>query len=178
MKLITSLSFIAFVFLNCGRNAPEQEVQQEEMVHIYQQLDLDTIRQGQALKMYEKDYQLEISKYCRNDSSLVIASKNNDPKTTTIAHNYVSRIKLNRGEEKVLDIEIDKAIFKDSLDTEFYKLATIREVEYESVRSNRLYFKAILAVPDTDRLYQARFGIFYQTNKKGRLGYWGVGNKE
>ena len=50
----------------------------------------------------------------------------------------------------------------------------LRTVEYKSIRSNRLYFKANIEFPDTDWLIGTDFAIFYKTEKKGQIDFWNI----
>lgn len=152
---------------------PKTDKKKEVKVE-YGRLDYDTIKQIHMLKLYMEKYKLELSKYCLNDS---LIKRLPDPKNsvmTGITHNYISKIKLDKEDENVFDIEVSKETFKDSLDVGFYKISTIKDVVYKGFRSNRIFFKAILSVPDTDWVYETDFAIFYQTRKKGQLDYWNV----
>lgn len=173
MRFYLFLSFALFTLLRCTEKpVPPQSVQQKVTTEFFP-LDKDTVNQNHDLEMYNKPYQLEITRYCLNDSLVERKLEGNEPKILSIAHNYVSKIKLNQGTVSVLYMEINKETFKDSLDTDFYKIAVLHHVAYDGVRSNRLFFKASVTVPDTDWMCEFRFGIFYQTEKKGQLDYWG-----
>tara|TARA_R110002049_G_scaffold104336_1_gene250781 strand:+ start:101 stop:271 length:171 start_codon:yes stop_codon:yes gene_type:complete len=44
-------------------------------------------------------------------------------------------------------------------------------VEYDFIRSNRLFFKADIDVLDTDWVSGSDFAIFYQTGRKGQIDF-------
>ena len=44
-------------------------------------------------------------------------------------------------------------------------------MEYDFIRSNRLFFKADIDVLDTDWVIGSDFAIFYQTERKGQIDF-------
>ena len=73
---------------------------------------------------------------------------------------------------------IEKESFKIS-DTDLKKTDTInmnnfviKNIKFEFVRANTLYFNAVLQNPLNKREIVGRFNLFYQTNKKGRVYGW------
>ena len=111
---------------------------------------------------------MELKTYSLNDSSII--SVNGSYKG--IYHDYISEIILTRLNDTILNRKLTKRKFKDSLNNEFYKLSVLAGIEYNGIRSNRLYFKGKLNVPDTDWVIGNEFGIFYQTEKKNKIDSW------
>ena len=73
---------------------------------------------------------------------------------------------------------IEKESFKIS-DTDLKKTDTInmnnfviKNIKFEFVRANTLYFNAVLQNPLNKREIVGRFNLIYQTNKKGRVYGW------
>lgn len=142
---------------------------------VYWQTDFDTIRKYQEVQIGNEIHQLELKTYSLNDSSIVRINDLNKPIIyKDIYHDNVTEIILKKGNDVILKSQVKKATFKDSLDGDFLKYSVLRSVEYDFIRSNRLYFKADIDVPDTDWAVGADFAIFYQTEKKGKIDYWNI----
>ena len=135
---------------------------------IYWQTNFDTISDYQKIMIENYEYLLEIKSYSLNDSSIVKINENNKE----IYHNYNFEIILKREKDTILKSELKRENFKDSLNNEFYKRCVLLEVEYEGIRSNRLYFNGGFFVPDTDWGFRNEFAIFYKTEKKTQLDSW------
>jgi len=173
-----------FIFCSCGQgnkndkeksknNFTEESIQTE-----YQPIDIDTIVTEKALSMYNELYNLKMIQYCLNDSAIIneIQMENENAhltkKTISVSHNYSAKIILIKNNKEVFTKQITKDIFKDSLQTEFLKTLTLREIQYDFVRTNRLYFKANLIALNTGLVEEFRFAIYYQTEKIGQLDFW------
>jgi hypothetical protein len=156
---------------NSSKDVPEKK---------YSPIDMDTIETEIKLSMYNELYNLKIKKYCLNDSA--IANKLSTPidraertkKVLNISHNYSVQIILMKDNKVVISKQVDKEIFKDSLNSKFYSAGVLKTVQYDFVRTNRLYFKATITIPQTDQNDELQFAIFYQTNKIGQLDFWRV----
>ena len=135
---------------------------------VYWQTDFDTIRKNQELKIGKEKLKLQLKTYSLNDSSIV--SINGSYKG--VYHNYISEIILTKLNDTILNRKLTKRKFKDSLNNKFYKLSVLTGIEYNGIRSNRLYFKGSFNVPDTDWVIGNEFGIFYQTEKKNKIDSW------
>ena len=135
---------------------------------VYWQTDFDTIRKTQELRIGNEKFKLELKTYSLNDSSIVTVNGS----YKGIYHDYISEIILTKLNDTILNRKLTKKKFKDSLNNEFYKLSVLTGIEYNGIRSNRLYFKGRFNVPDTDWVIGNEFGIFYQTEKKNKIDSW------
>ncbi len=157
------------------KTEPEPELKKLDTTVVYWQTDFDTIRKYQEVQIGNEIHQLELKTYSLNDSSIVRINDLNKPIIyKDIYHDNVTEIILKKGNDVILKSQVKKATFKDSLDGDFLKYSVLRSVEYDFIRSNRLYFKADIDVPDTDWAIGADFAIFYQTEKKGKIDYWNI----
>lgn len=145
-----------------------------DTVITYWQLEFDTITKKQKIRIENDFYELSIKSYCLIDNS--ISKTSNYDKSKTIYHNYETEILLTLKNDTILISKITKETFSDSLSGDFYKYTVLKDVEYNNVRSNRLYFKAFLNVPDSNCAAEAEFAIFFKTNKKGQIDYWNFKN--
>ena len=74
---------------------------------------------------------------------------------------------------KEILIDSNKTVLlKDSIKADYLNGAIIKEVEFEFVRSNTLYFKAVLENPIDHKEIKGRFNLFYRTKKKGLVYGW------
>lgn len=181
ISIFICLSFIVFGCVNKqtekknGKNNINNDTRVEKK---YQPVDNDSSFKEKELSIYNQPYKLKIVKYCLNDSNssneIMIINPNGigTRKMSNISHNYFVNIILTKDNNEVFKKQITKETFMDSLDAKFYKKAVLREIEYNFVRTNRLYFKAILAIPETDLTSEMTFAIFYQTKKIGQLDFW------
>ena len=142
----------------------------------YWQLDFDTITVEQKVRIENEFYDLTIKSYSLNDSS--ISRINDYDKSKAIYHDYETEILLTLESDTVLQSTLTKETFSDSLSGDFYKYAVLHNIEYSSIRTNRLYFKAFLNVPDTDWGTRPKFAIFFRTSKKGQINYWNFNSDE
>jgi len=142
---------------------------------VYWKLDLDTIHKTYQVNIENDKYELELKNYSLNDSSIIKINDTNKPEIyKDIYHDRVTDIILKKGNNIILNSQVKKANFKDSISGDFLKYSVLRNVEFDFIRSNRLYFKADIDVPDTDWATGLDFAIFYRTNKKGLIDYWNV----
>ncbi len=146
----------------------ERKLKKIDTTVVYWQTDFDTISSSQKILIGDYEHQLEIKSYSLNDSSIVNINGSNKE----IYHNYNFEIILKKQKDTILKSEFHKENFKDSLNNEFYKRCILLRVEYNGIRSNRLYFKGGFFVPDTDWGFGNEFAIFYQTDKKNQLDSW------
>ncbi len=63
-------------------------------------------------------------------------------------------------------------LLKDTFNSDYLNLAIIKDVEFNFVRSNTLYFNAILENPIAKKEIIGRFSLFYRTKKKGIISGW------
>ncbi|XLS27925.1 DUF4738 domain-containing protein [Flavobacteriaceae bacterium M23B6Z8] len=154
---------------------PKPELKKLDTTVVYWQTEFDTIRKYQEVQIGNEIHRLELKTYSLNDSSIVRINDLNKPIIyKDIYHDKVTEITLKKGNDVILKSQVKKATFKDSLDGDFLKYSVLRSVEFDFIRSNRLYFKADIDVPDTDWAIGADFAIFYQTEKKGEIDYWNI----
>ncbi|AUP79218.1 DUF4738 domain-containing protein [Flavivirga eckloniae] len=177
MKKLLILIFTLSILLSCDQkksnkkeSKPESktDIKTPDTTVVYWQTDFDTIRNNQEVRIGNDLHQLELKTYSLNDSSIVAVNGN----YKGIYHDYVSQIILTKQKDTILNRKLTKKAFKDSLNTEFYKLCVLTEIEYDGIRSNRLFFKGSLNVPDTDWVIGNDFGVFYQTKKKNQIDSW------
>lgn len=144
----------------------------------YSPIDNDTIVNVKELLLYNQPYKLTIKKYCLNDSAIIkeiidLDDKNNlKHKISNFSHNYAVDIVLTQGTKEIISRQVSKETFKDSLTIEFFKSAILHEIQYEAVRTNRLYFTANFLTPEHGYTKEIMFAIFYQTERKGQLDFW------
>lgn len=154
---------------------PKDELKNIDTTVVYWQKDFDTIRKKHEVKIGNDIHQIELKTYSLNDSSIIRINDFNKPIIyKDIYHDYITEITLKKGNNLILKSQVKKSTFKDSLDSDFLKYSVLRDVEYEFIRSNRLYFKAQINVPDADWSFGTDFAIFYRTEKKGRIDYWNI----
>lgn len=60
-----------------------------------------------------------------------------------------------------------KEVFNRTVDKTTFKIDSLQNIEYDGVRSNKLYFSAVLPKPNSP----LNFSIFYQTNKIGQIDF-------
>jgi len=198
MKQLLILTITILTFVGCGQDdtktqsgnvviktetdnlktssVKKNEIQKDkklDTVVVYWQTEFDTIIEKKMLNIENQGYELELKSFSLNDSSVIRWNDLNKPIIyKDIYHDYVTDLTLTKGTAVILTARINKESFKDSLDGDFYKHSILRRIEYDFTRSNRLYLKAILNVPDTDWMLENEFAIFFRTNKKGQLDYW------
>lgn len=144
-----------------------------DTVVIYWQTEYDTVAKNKKINIGNDIYELDLKSFSLNDSSRVRWNDLNRPTIyKDVYHEYVTDLVLKKDDSVLLTKRINKESFKDSLYGDFYKHSVLRVIEYESIRSNRIYFRAILDVPDTDWMLENDFSIFFRTNKKGQVDYW------
>ena len=172
---------ISIFYMNCNNSntlKEEQEVKQDlenrDTIWEYWDSDYDTVELKKKIQIGNDNHQLTIRKYSLNDSSIIYTGHPKNTKTTyyDVYHDYAADIILKKEEELILQTKIDKHIFKDSLSNEFYDWSILWDLEYDGIRSNRLFFKSTLTVPDTDWQVKNDLGIFYKTNKKGQIDFY------
>jgi len=144
----------------------------------YSPIDQDTAVFVKELLLYNQNYKLTIKKYCLNDSAIIKEIIGQDDKSNgtnkilNFSHNYAVDILLTQGNKEIISRQVSKDTFVDSLITEFYKTATLLDIQFEAVRTNRLYFNAKLKAVEPGNNKEIKFAIFYQTEKKGQLDFW------
>lgn len=146
----------------------------EEHYH-YLPNDYDTITDTLQLSMYNDPYTLFIRKYCLNDNAIYQNAVHNDSvHEVYIAHNYNTDLVLLKRGEEVLNRTISKSVFEDSLHFAFFENAVLKSIQYNGVRSNRLYFRAFLEDMSTHKEEEFYLDMYYQTAKKGEIHAWGT----
>lgn len=77
--------------------------------------------------------------------------------------------------------ELDKSVLidsngtvlsKDTINSAYLNSAVIKEIEFDYVRANTLYFKTVLENPAESKEIIGRFNLFYRTKKKGNIYGW------
>lgn len=185
MKRPLILILTPLLLINCNRKQSENDktkietnvglVKKTDTAIVYWQTDFDTLPKTHEVNIENDIYLLELKTYSLNDSSIVRINDTNKPEVyKDIYHDRVTDIILKRGNTVILNSQVKTANFKDSLGGDFLKYSVLRDVKFDFIRSNRLYFKADIDVPDTDWAVGLDFAIFYRTDKKGRIDYWNV----
>lgn len=189
MKLSLIKILSAFLIMSCNDQSQNQSKSQsiaEKPAHqtainadttfTIWELESDTTITSQDIQIDNDFYQIRTITYSLNDSSVKWTNNSGTSVFVDTYHNHQSDIYLIGENDTVLSTSLTKEIFRDSLNPEFYQRAIIWNVEYESVRSNRLYFTAQLLVPDTDWGMKGMFAVFFRTDKKGQVDFWGLEN--
>lgn len=154
-------------------NEPETKT---DTVSTIWEVEMDTTRSTQNIRIDNRNYKVEIITYSFNDSSITWLNRSGKPVFKDIYHNHKSDIYLVEKVDTVFNVPVTKNIFKDSLESEFYERSIIWNIEYESVRLNRLYFSVELLVPDTDWAMKGKMAIFFRADKKGQIDFGGFEN--
>lgn len=63
-------------------------------------------------------------------------------------------------------------LLKDTIHSDYLNSAIIKEIEFDFVRANTLYFKAVLENSEKKKEIIGRFNLFYRTKKKGIIYGW------
>jgi len=151
----------------------EQKAEILDTTVIYWQTDFDTIRENREVKIGNEIYHLELKTYSLNDSSIIKINDLNKPIIyKDIYHDNEIEIVLKKENQAILKSLVKKSTFKDSLDGDFLKYSVLKFIDYDGIRSNRIYFKGFFNVPDTDWAIGNDFAIFYLTEKKGEIDFW------
>ena len=143
----------------------------------YWKTDFDTIIETQSFNLDNTKLAVEVKTFCLNDSSIIRTNQVNDSTVyKDVYHDYVSDLTFKKGEKTLIHRTINKRSFRDSLAPEFFQYSVLRSVTNISIRSNRIYLTATLNVPDTAWLIETEFALFFRTNKKGQMDFWGFKN--
>ena len=105
----------------------------------------------QALSMYNEPYTLRITK-----------SRN--------AGNLAARIILEKNHKIVFTKDVDISSFPDTANVTSYSATVLDDIRYDAVRTNRLYFTAILKSTGVETT--KGFAIFYKTKKLCQMDHW------
>ena len=186
LRLLISVILVSTLF-SCQNSTKKevlkiekQTVESLDTIINYWEIKTDTAIQIDTVRIGNDFYQLEIKTFSLNDSSIIRWNTLNKPTTyKDIYHSYATDLTLKKGKTIILKSKIDNETFKDSLDGDFLNHSILKEVSFDFVRSNRLYFKSKFNVPDTGWMFENQFAIFYKTNKKGQINFWGfkdIGN--
>lgn len=149
MKQFLILIIVFSILFNCNRKKGEKtetkfksrtdlKVKQKptpkkvDTIVSYWQTDFDTIRKNQEIKIENDIHKLALITYSLND--------NVNENYKGIYHDYATEIILTKRNDTILNKKLTKKAFKDSLNSEFYKLAILMNIEYDGIRSNRLFF--------------------------------------
>ncbi len=90
-----------------------------------------------------------------------------------IALNELQDFSISKEVNKTILIDSNKTVrLKDTIHSDYLNGAIIKTIEFDFVRSNTLYFKALLENPNAQKEILGRFNLFYRTNKKGKLYGW------
>ncbi len=90
-----------------------------------------------------------------------------------ISLNDIANSSITKRIDKGILIDSNETVFiKDTLNDDFLKSAVIKTIEFDFVRSNTLYFNAILENPLEAKEIFGRFNLFYRTKKKGLIYGW------
>lgn len=77
-----------------------------------------------------------------------------------------------RIDKSVLIDSNETVLLKDTVNSDYLNSAIIKNVEFDFVRANTLYFNAILENPIDRKEIIGRFNLFYRTKKKGIVYGW------
>lgn len=79
---------------------------------------------------------------------------------------------IKRIDKTVLIDSNETVLLKDTVNSDYLNSAIIKNVEFDFVRANTLYFNAILENPIDGKEIIGRFNLFYRTKKKGMVYGW------
>jgi len=88
------------------------------------------------------------------------------------------QIRLIRAKKEILRTPVTKTLVVDSNSTVFYQDslhqkymvgAIIREISYDFIRANSLYFNVIFENTEADKEIQGRFNLYYGPKRKGEI---------
>lgn len=98
----------------------------------------------------------------------------NDSLHLTIAESSSTqtRILLTKSNQPIVSKSISLTTFSEGLNTIKTDSTTKMSIQYNFIRSNRLYFLAKLYSQYNSKVDTIRFAIFFRTAKKGELTYW------
>jgi hypothetical protein len=159
------LLFSGIFFLSCEK---EQETELEHQ-------PIMTLNSGKIVEQGDAELIQGTSTVLRkikieNDKYDLVITKNSDYRGR-IPSNF--EIDLIKGNDTVLVSFVDYYCLHDSI-REKYSDFIINEVNYEFVRSNRIYFNATFADSQVKNKITADFAIFYRTKKKGQVDFWNI----
>lgn len=182
MKNLYILIIACFVMIGCNQNKNansesknnvedniELNVSKPELSDTICQFGVDTSRKFEKVQIGNDFYELEIISYCKKSSSVKRISVVNQP--TNIVDDYETDIILLFEKDTILKSRVNKKTFKDGLNEELYHYAVLKDVDFDFIRSNRLYFKAFFKILKAEKNIELDFAIFYRTNKKGQIDY-------
>ena len=90
-----------------------------------------------------------------------------------ISLNNIPNFSITKRIDKSILIDSNETVLlKDTLNADFLKSAVIKTVEFDFVRSNTLYFNAVLENSLKAKEITGRFNLFYRTKKKGLIYGW------
>lgn len=90
-----------------------------------------------------------------------------------ISLNDVPNFSITRRIDKTVLIDSNETVLlKDTVNSDYLTSAIIKNVEFDFVRANTLYFNAILKNPIDGKEIIGRFNLFYRTKKKGIVYGW------
>jgi hypothetical protein len=85
----------------------------------------------------------------------------------------ITNLSLSKRIDKSILIDQNKIIIlKDTINSDYLDSAIIKNIEFDFVRANTLYFNAILENPIEGKEIIGRFNLFYRTKKKGTVYGW------
>lgn len=146
-----------------------EEKQDKDTIKNFWPIDLDTIKSAEKIKFNNENFDLKITNYSLNDSSIV---KNIDNDlyhiNFDVYHNRISVIYLKERDKVVFTKKINKSDFKIK-DAEFNKYSIIKYIEFVNEKNGDFFFKATLNIPDTDWVEKINFFIQKDNPEKIKL---------
>lgn len=115
-----------------------------------------------------------------NDKGLIkiLGIKTYEGKKLTSSNFYISlndipKFTLYKQIDKNVLIDSNETVFlKDTVNYDYLNSALIKNMEFDFVRANTLYFNATLENPIVGKEIIGRFNLFYRTKKKGMVYGW------
>lgn len=90
-----------------------------------------------------------------------------------ISLNDITNYSISKKIDKSILIDSNTTVnYKDSVNSDYLNSAILKNVEFDFVRANTLYFNAILENAVDGKEIIGRFNLFYRTKKKGIVYGW------
>lgn len=169
MKLIIQIIMLLFL-ISCSKKIDnktiETQTKDEQPVSIIT-THIDTLQTDYPMKIANDKGVIAITAVKTYKDKKLSASNFTISLKDIPNHSFSEEIDAN------LIIEVNKDEFlQDSLTSKYINSVILKEVIYQSVRSNSLYFKGVLEDPIAEKEIIGRFAVFYPERAEGRLYGW------
>lgn len=167
---------VSILLLNtCSSEAPEEFVKTpiESIAKASQQLSTQLDSTRYQLQIGNDGYFLDITSALNESQTLVDSVKNAQGALLSLHYFYdiEYRLTLHNEVDTLLQKQIIKTDLPNSITAELLSRSVINEIEYVSIRSNRLYLDLELRPALGGTSTWLSFGIFYRGPKKGRIDF-------